>query len=294
MKIMKVLLKRILNWDQRTEAEKTQFRFFYNRLRALAAYPRIARGRNFQPVEWRGFCPICRCETTFRAEQEWFRDHLLCLSCENGSIPRERALMLAIDNLAPEWRILRIHESSPCPRGVSQMLRRDCRGYVATQFFPDISLGTEHAGFRCEDLERQTFPDESFDLVVTQDVMEHVFEPEAVYREIWRTLRPGGLYLHTTPIYKERVKSARRAIRLGDGSIRYLAKPEYHGNPTDAQGSLVTWHYGYDLPDLIARWTPFDVEVGRFNDRRHGIVAEFTEVIICKKRYPTGAGLGHT
>jgi hypothetical protein len=124
-------------------------------------------------------------------------------------------------------------------------------------------------------------------------VMEHVFEPEAVYCEIWRTLRPSGLYLHTTSIYKERVKSARRAVRLGDGSISYLAKPEYHGNPIDAQGSLVTWHYGYDLPDLIARWTPFDVEVRRFNDRRHGIVAEFTEVIICKKRCPSGAGLGH-
>jgi SAM-dependent methyltransferase len=192
--------------------------------------------------------------------------------------------MLTIDNLAPEWRTLRIHESSPGHRGVSRVLQRNCPSYVATQFFPNVPLGSEHSGFRCEDLERQTFADESFDLVVTQDVMEHVFEPEAAYREVWRTLRPGGLYLHTTPIYKERVTSVRRAARLADGSISYLAKPEYHGNPIDAQGSLVTWHFGYDLPDLIARWTPFDVEARRFNDRRHGVVAEFTEVIACKKR----------
>jgi hypothetical protein len=238
----------------------------------------------FRPVEWRGLCPICRRETTFRAEHEWFRDSLFCLSCEGGSIPRERALMLTIDNLAPDWRTMQIHESSPCHRGLSLMLRRDCATYLATHFFAGVPLGTEHNGFRCEDLERQTFSDETFDLVVTQDVMEHVFEPEAVYREVWRTLRPGGLYLHTTPIYKNRVTSVRRAARLADGSIRYFALPEYHGNPIDTQGSLVTWHYGYDLPDLIARWTPFDVEVRRFNDRRHGIVAEFTEVLACRKR----------
>jgi hypothetical protein len=35
----------------------------------------------------------------------------------------------------------------------------------------------------------------------------------------------------------------------------------------------------------------FDVESRRFNDRTHGIVAEFTEVIIYRKR-PTGVKTG--
>ena len=44
-------------------------------------------------------------------------------------------------------------------------------------------------GYRCEDIERQTFADETFDLVISQDVMEHVFRPDLSYRQIYPTLR---------------------------------------------------------------------------------------------------------
>lgn len=234
-------------------------------------------------AEWPGFCPICKQETVFRAEQEWFRDHLLCTRCQNGSIPRERALMVMIDRLAPNWRAARIHESSPATRGVSVVLQNECPNYIPTQFFPDIPPGALHQGVRCENLEQQTFRDNEFDLVVTQDVMEHVFDPAAAYREIYRTLKPGGLHLHTTPIYKQRVETECRAKLAADGQIQHLAEPEYHGNPIDNSGSLVTFHYGYDLHELIAQWTPFSVEIVRFHDRRSGIVAEFSEVLVCRK-----------
>jgi SAM-dependent methyltransferase len=235
-------------------------------------------------AEWAGFCPICERETVFRSMDPWFRDYLHCLSCEGGSIPRERALMLTMKSVVPNWRTLDIHESSPCPRGVSLRLQRECAGYVATQFFADVPRGLSRSGLRCEDLERQTFANGCFDVVITQDVMEHVFDPAAAYREIWRTLRPGGVHVHTTPIYKDKVATVCRAERLPDGSIRHLLPAEYHDNPIDKGGSLVTFEYGYELPDLIAKWTGFDVEVRRFHDRRHGIVAEFTEVIVCTKR----------
>jgi SAM-dependent methyltransferase len=191
--------------------------------------------------------------------------------------------MLVLESVRPNWRALRIHESSPVDRGASLKLRQECRDYVPTQCFPGVEIGTLRSGIRCEDLERQTFKDVSFDVVITQDVMEHVFDPAAVYREVYRTLRPGGLYIHTTPIYKTLTQSVCCAERLADGSIRHLMEPEYHGNPIDGSGSLVTFRWGYDFPDKIAEWRPFDVELRRFNDRRHGIVAEFSEVVICRK-----------
>lgn len=58
------------------------------------------------------------------------------------------------------------------------------------------------------------------------------------------------------------------------------ANPSTTGNPIDDSGSLVTFHYGYDLADLIAEWTGADVEIRRYNDRTSGIVAEFSEVIV--------------
>src|ERR1700678_1219381 len=114
-------------------------------------------------AEWQGHCPICRHEVAFRSESAWFRDHLVCSSC--GSYPRERATMLVIDTI-PRWRFLHIHESSPVWRGTSLALRTECTGYVATQLFRDIPLGSDHQGCRCENLEAQTFTDARFDLVV--------------------------------------------------------------------------------------------------------------------------------
>jgi hypothetical protein len=112
-------------------------------------------------VEWSGFCPICATDVVFRADEPRFRDHLLCSGC--GSIPRERAVMLVIESVAPDWRNLRIHESSPIERGTSVRLRNECSGYVATQMFPGIPPGSTYGNFRCEDLERQSFGDGTFD-----------------------------------------------------------------------------------------------------------------------------------
>jgi SAM-dependent methyltransferase len=235
-------------------------------------------------ASWEGRCPICLRDTRFTARESWFRDHLICETCEGGSVPRERALMLVIRQLVSDWESCAIHESSPGGRGVSTLMFRKARNYLPTNFYLDIPLGTvAPSGIRCENLERQTFPDESFDLVITQDVMEHVFDPASAHREIYRTLRPGGRHIHTTPIYKEIVESVCRASIGPDGKITYLMEPEYHGNPISPDGSLVTFSYGYDIAELIAGWTQFDVEIRRFRDRTRGIVAEFTEVIVCTK-----------
>lgn len=233
-------------------------------------------------AEWQGYCPICMKQVKFRAHDKWYRGSLFCQSCKNGSVPRERAMMVALERYAPNWRKLKVHESSPAERGFSPAVKSACPGYIATQFFPGIPGGTIHGGVQCENIEDQTFADCAFDVVLTQDVMEHVFKPDLAYKEIARTLKPGGLHIHTTPIYKGLVKSERRA-ELRDGEIVHLAEPEYHGNPVGDGRALVTFHYGYDLPTLIASWAPFAVEVLRIHDPSQGIVAEFLEVIICRK-----------
>ncbi|MGH9380119.1 MAG: methyltransferase domain-containing protein [Thermoanaerobaculia bacterium] len=228
-----------------------------------------------------GHCPICETTVELAARFSWFRDHLLCSGC--GSIPRERALALVLERRLPHWRTLAIHESSPVSRGISRKLREQCPGYVATQYFPDSAVGGLVRGVRNENLEAQTFPDSAFDLVVTLDVMEHVNRPELVVQEIARTLKPGGAYLFTTPTYKGQPNSERRALYTEDGSVEHLAEPEYHGNPVSDAGSMVTFHYGYDLPELIHEWSGMDAEVHRFHDHVHGIIGEFTEVYVATK-----------
>lgn len=229
-----------------------------------------------------GYCPICQSAVEFSAKHDWYRDHLLCSGC--ASIPRERALALVLERRFPDWRNMSIHESSPGNRGISPKLKRECAHYVESQFFRDEPLGKTIHGFRNENLEVQTFAEGTFDLVVTQDVLEHVNEPEEVLSEIARTLKPSGAFIFTVPTYKGQTESQRRA-RYGDnGSVEHLAEPEYHGNPISDAGSLVTFRYGYDLAELIAKWSEMDVEVIHFHDHRHGIIGEFTEVYVAVKR----------
>lgn len=235
--------------------------------------------------ETKGYCPICEREATFVANGPWYRDTLFCQTCPNGSVPRERALAYILKRERPNWRDLAIHESSPMERGISAQLRNECRQYVGSHYFSDQPLGTTIGRYQNENIENQTFPSGSFDVVVSLDVTEHVFRPVQLFAEIYRTLKPGGLYISTFPIRKWQVEPAIQLARLHpDNSIEFLKEPpEYHGNPIDAKGSLVTYDYGYDIHQHIASSTQFDVEITRFSDRNHGILGEYTEVIICRK-----------
>ncbi len=231
-----------------------------------------------------GFCPICEAPATFVSTERWLRDGLTCQSCANGSVPRERALAHVLNRIRPNWRDLAIHESSPTGRGISLKLGRECTQYTPTHYFPEKRFGKIVNGFRNESLEQQTFKDSLFDIVVTLDVFEHVFNPGQMIREIHRTLKPGGLYLSTFPVRKHQVTSHRpRARKESDGSLTYLDTVEVHENPVSGDGSLVTFDYGYDIHNMLAYWAPFEVEGSRFNMRHLGILGEYTEVFACQK-----------
>ncbi|TPM97931.1 methyltransferase domain-containing protein [Mesorhizobium sp. B2-1-3A] len=240
--------------------------------------------RDFQAWKISGFCPICQKNTEFVAKGAWLRDELVCTSCPQGSIPRERALALVLNELRPDWRGLHIHESSPVSGGISAVMKRDARHYIASQYFPDLPFGSMHKGVRNEDLENLTFGDCSFDITVTLDVMEHVYHPDKVVSEVFRTLRPGGIYICTFPVRKSQTSAwERRFIQHEDGTREHLKEPEIHGNPVSNEGSIVTVDYGYDLHLAIAEWAAFDVRVYRFADRTHGILGEYTDLIVCTK-----------
>ncbi len=229
----------------------------------------------------RGYCHCCVSNVEFKASTAWWRDTYLCSNC--GSLPRERALMFCIDKFFPQWRELTIHESSPVRRGASERLRREARSYLATQFFPNVSTGEFFNGYRCEDLERLTFENESIDLHVTQDVFEHLFAPSAAFREIARTLRPGGAHIFTTPLVRKNEPTRFCASLAPDGTVVHLMEPEYHGNPLSSEGSLVTVHWGYDITNFIFETSGLFTEIVLLDILEYGIRAEYIEVLITRK-----------
>ena len=237
----------------------------------------------------KGYCQICEETTIFRSKNDWLRDHFFCERCH--SIPRERSLLYALNLLYPEWRMLKIHESSPADRGTSRKIRLECPGYVATHFDPNIPLGTFHPSgkYRSEDLEHQTFDDESFDLVLTQDVFEHLLAPDLAIREIARTLRPGGAHIGTVPLVMREQPSRRRA-RLADGKIIHELPAEYHGSPLEYQGnplspdgSLVTVDWGFDIANYLGHVSGLSTTLLFIDDLHLGLRAKYLEVLVCRK-----------
>ncbi len=226
----------------------------------------------------RGYCPICERRTRFYDTGDWGREHSRCIRCHGTA--RWRAVCHVLDLEFPNWRTLKIHESSP-GGGASDKLARCCPGYTASHYFPDVEPGTEHRGFRCENLEALTFAGETFDLVITQDVFEHLLAPERAFAEIARVLKPGGAHLFTIPWHGFPV-SRRRAILDGD-TIRHLEPPEYHGNPIDNKGSLVTIDWGQDLFDVIARTSGMTTRLVQPDDPHLGLDHPGLQVFISHK-----------
>ena len=230
--------------------------------------------------EIKGYCPICDSKTRFIVKGPWFRDQLICPKCK--SIPRERALAFVLSSLVPDWRNLVIHESSPADRGISAKLKRECNHYLGSQFFPEINE-TMVGDFHNVNLEKQGFMDEVFDVFISLDVMEHVFDPMKAILEIHRTLKPGGYAVMTFPIQKNQTDPLQFRANKSGNKINHLKEPEYHGNPIDENGSLVTVDYGYDIHQELTLWSNFNVQVIRFSRPDIGVIGEFTEVIVCEK-----------
>jgi len=213
----------------------------------------------------------------FREHGTWLRDQYLCDNCH--SIPRQRHLMMVMDQYYPQWGELDIHESSPSNPLIAQF----CGKYTYSQFFPDEERGTTFQGTRCEDIEQLTFPDASFDIFVTQDVLEHVFHPGRALREIHRVLKPGGAHIFTAPKHRGLAKTICRAELDDTGEVRYLLEAQYHGNPVGDGKALVTWDYGDDFGQLASEWAGAEMVTSHIRDRAFGIDAEFNEVFIIRK-----------
>jgi SAM-dependent methyltransferase len=83
--------------------------------------------------------------------------------------------------------------------------------------------------FRCEPVEAMSFPEASFDVVVSSAVLHFARDEahfDAMVREMWRVLRPGGLFfarLASTIGIEARVRPlGGRRYLLPDGSERFL------------------------------------------------------------------------
>ena len=100
-----------------------------------------------------------------------------------------------------------------------------------------------------QDLTQLTFPDNSFDLCLTFEDLEHIPDYKAVIKELYRVTAPGGHVILSTPFHIENDKTITRATVNERGEVTHLLPPEYHGDPVLPQGILCYYDFGWDLLD---------------------------------------------
>lgn len=231
--------------------------------------------------EQKGFCVICNKKVIFSATNSWFRDHYHCPNCK--SIPRERALLHVLSKVYPHYKNLIIHESSPSFRATSLKLKNTAQNYSYSYYIEGKKSGEYLEKFNCycQDLGNTSFQENIFDIVITQDVMEHIFNIENIFKEIARILKIGGSHIFTTPLVNKNKPTVQRAL-FENGNIIYLLPAQYHGNPIDKNGSLVTYDLGYDIAKFIPANCFFTIYF--IEDKELGLEkTEYNEVCVMTK-----------
>lgn len=156
---------------------------------------------------------------------------------------------------------------------------------LASEFSTDSDTMDELYPIPCEDLQRLTLLSDAFDLVSTNDVLEHVPSIDAALGEVCRVLRPGGWHVGTVPFHFTREVGVRHADLQDDGTIVHHVEPEYHGDPISGR-ALVFEIAGWDIV-ARARQAGFSRVFMRFVvSARFGVLAEHVGgvlVLCCQK-----------
>ena len=206
------------------------------------------------------YCAVCNKTTSYSIDKMQshsyepnYRERVFCSSCKLNS--RWRAIIETYEFLYGKSRTqIYIAEASTLLFHTFVSKFGQFASIYGSEFLgANIIPGEIQNGIRHEDLQDLSFPDKKFDLVITNDVLEHVANLDEVLWEIVRVLKPGGRHLFTIPFYSQLEHSRIRA-KILNGNIVHVLEPTYHANPIDkGGGSLVYTDFGWDILERLVQ-----------------------------------------
>jgi len=209
-----------------------------------------------------------------------------------GLVSRQRAVLLVIrqlliDGELPEPSQLRVY----CPEAVTafaELLRARFSQFTGSEYLPDAS-DPRRQQIRHEDLCALSFASDSFDLLICNEVLEHVYDLQASLRQCLRVLAPGGAFVGTLPFAYGQQQSVIKAHHRGDGlDPELIGSAEIHGNPIEqSAGSLVYQIPGWELLDQLKAIGFRDPAMQAVHSTSYGVVsADIPEILVLVARKP--------
>jgi SAM-dependent methyltransferase len=254
----------------------------FSRLRRLAPEARALAGK---PIA--GTCPVCGAiRVLFREFTANLRESGACSQCGASNRQRQMAYVLRTELGLPLVGRLTLPDRcrlfSAEANGPLHVALADAPGYVCSEYWGEAhASGTSVNGIRHEDLEALSFDDDTIDVVLTSDVLEHVADAYRAHAEIFRVLRSGGRHIFTVP-FAGTPQDDVRALRV-NGRTEYLAEQLFHGDPVrPGQGVLVWRIFGTEMFTRL-QTIGFTTTTMRLREPRHGIIGDDALVFVARK-----------
>jgi len=203
-----------------------------------------------------GYCRICKKHTWFLIDTLYaynglinYREWMICVNC--GLNNRQRFLLNILYKRCKLYKDCKIYIYEQVTPFYKTLIKK----------FPDI-IGSEYLdsnyksgtiinGIRHEDSTNLSFDNNSFNILISLDVFEHVFDFEQSIKEVFRVLKPKGRLLFSIPFYPNNDKTEKRADIDSMGEILHNKEPVYHGNPVSNKGALVVYDFSWDIFDIL-------------------------------------------
>ncbi len=179
-----------------------------------------------------------------------WRERVLCPECQMNN--RTRASIQILEEVLSAKKTARIYLAEQVTPLYAALKKRFVN-LTGSEYLGDkIAPGAHDArGVRNESITKLTFADNTFDVILNFDVLEHVPDVTSGLREIYRTLAPNGTLLLSVPFLPGEQSTQIRARLNADGEIEHLMPPQYHGDPIADAGCLCFQDFGWDLLDQM-------------------------------------------
>ena len=133
----------------------------------------------------------------------------------------------------------------------------------------DYKGGTVINGIRHEDVKNLSFKSNNLDLIVSNDVFEHVPDPFKAFQECVRVLKYDGVMLATIPFHGLEDKTIFRA-ELTENGVKHLLPAQFHGNPVSPEGALVFNDFGWDILEMFKEAGFLEANIEVYSSEKFG------------------------
>ncbi|MBN1634169.1 MAG: methyltransferase domain-containing protein [Ignavibacteria bacterium] len=184
-------------------------------------------------------CGYCMAKFRVRAAAQSLLDYFW-----QGKIKFINELVQKLKNNSIKWSALETSSSD----GIFS--NYEIPSIIKSEYYDDVPRGNFKGNIKSEDLQNLTFDDNSFDCIISLDVLEHIPDPWIAFSEIKRVLKPKGAAIITVPIDR-RNQYTKKLADINGGKINHIEPPSYHSDPLRKEGALVFTNFGTDIQQLL-------------------------------------------